>query len=167
MMLKIFIVYFAIGLFLTIKVGRDDFVRWVDEDHLPMLEVVMTAIGISLIIPIVAVYEIIMGIVGIFKRDYSRGGVGLKAVSSFSLYLEVFARQTSSFMRRCNAMYLDNYDHKVLNVAADIISKKAGVSKTRARMMMFWAIDDSEFKDFVINLCKKQNYIIGKDEELA
>ena len=64
-------------------------------------------------------------------------------------------------------MYLDNYNHKVLDVAADIISKKAGVSKTRARMMMFWAIDDSEFKDFVINLCKKQNYIIRKDEELA
>ena len=69
MMLKIFIVYFVIGLFLTIKVGRDDFVRWVDEDHLPMLEVAMTAIGISLIIPIVTVYEIVMGIVGIFKRD--------------------------------------------------------------------------------------------------
>ena len=69
MMLKIFIVYFAIGLFLTIKVGRDDFVRWVDEDHLSMLEVVMIAIGISLIIPIVTVYEIVMGIVGIFKRD--------------------------------------------------------------------------------------------------
>ena len=64
-------------------------------------------------------------------------------------------------------MYLDNYDHKVLNVAADIISEKAGVSKTRARMMMFWAIDDSEFKDFVINSCKKQGYIIRKDEELA
>ena len=60
MMLKIFIVYFAIGLFLTIKVGRDDFVRWIDEDHITMLEVVMTAIGISLIIPIVAVYEIVM-----------------------------------------------------------------------------------------------------------
>ena len=69
MMLKIFIVYFAIGLFLTIKVGRDDFVRWVDEDHLQMLEVVMITIGISLIIPIVAVYEIIMGIVKIFKRE--------------------------------------------------------------------------------------------------
>ena len=69
MMLKIFIVYFVIGLFLTIKVGRDDFVRWVDEDHLTMPEVVMTAIGISLIIPIVAVYEIIMGIVKIFKRE--------------------------------------------------------------------------------------------------
>ena len=61
-------------------------------------------------------------------------------------------------------MYLDNYDHKVLDVAADIISKKARVSKTKARMMMLWAIDDSEFKDFVIDLCKKQNYIIGKDE---
>ena len=61
-------------------------------------------------------------------------------------------------------MYLDNYDHKVLDVAANIISKTAGVSKTKARMMMFWAIDDSEFKDFVIDLCKKQNYIIGKDE---
>ena len=33
-------------------------------------------------------------------------------------------------------MYLDNYDHKVLDVAADMISKKAGVSKTKARMMM-------------------------------
>lgn len=69
MMLKIFIVYFVIGLFLTIKVGRDDFVRWIDEDHLPMPEVVMTAIGISLIIPIVAVYEIIMRFVEIFKRE--------------------------------------------------------------------------------------------------
>ena len=49
MMLKIFIVYFVIGLFLTIKVGRDDFVRWIDEDHLSMPEVVMTAIGISLL----------------------------------------------------------------------------------------------------------------------
>ena len=61
-------------------------------------------------------------------------------------------------------MYLDNYDHKVLDVAADMISKKAGVSKTKARMMMLWAIDDSEFKDFVIDLCKKQNYIVRKDE---
>lgn len=69
MMLKIFIVYFAIGMFLSIKVGRDDFIRWIEEDHLPMPEVVMTAIGISLIIPIVAVYEIIMGIVRIFKRE--------------------------------------------------------------------------------------------------
>ena len=69
MMLKIFIVYFVIGLFLTIKVGRDDFVRWIDEDHLSMPEVVMTAIGISLIIPIVAVYEIVIGIIEIFKRD--------------------------------------------------------------------------------------------------
>ena len=69
MMLKIFIVYFAIGLFLTIKVGSDDFVRWIEEDRLPMPEVVMTAIGISLIIPILTVYEIVMGIVGIFKRD--------------------------------------------------------------------------------------------------
>ena len=64
-------------------------------------------------------------------------------------------------------MYLDNYDHKVLDVAADMISKKAGVSKTKARMMMFWAIDDSEFKDFVIDLCKKQNYIVRKDGGLA
>ena len=69
MMLKIFIVYFVIGLFLTIKMGRDDFVRWIDEDHLSMPEVVMTAIGISLIIPIVAVYEIVIGIIEIFKRD--------------------------------------------------------------------------------------------------
>ena len=69
MMLKIFIVYFVIGAFLSIKVGRDDFIRWIEEDHLPMPEVVMTAIGISLIIPIVAVYEIIMGIVKIFKRE--------------------------------------------------------------------------------------------------
>ena len=61
-------------------------------------------------------------------------------------------------------MYLDNYDHKVLNIAADIISKKTGVSKTKAKKMMIWAIDDSEFKDFVIDLCKKQSYIIGKDE---
>ena len=68
MMLKIFIVYFAIGLFLTIKLGRDDFVRWIDEDHLSMPEVVMTAIGISLIIPIVAVYEIVIGIIEILKR---------------------------------------------------------------------------------------------------
>ena len=64
-------------------------------------------------------------------------------------------------------MYLDYYDHKVLNLAAGIISEKAGVSKTKAKMMMFWAIDDWEFKDFVIDLCKKQNYIIGEDEDPA
>ena len=64
-------------------------------------------------------------------------------------------------------MYLDKYDHKVLDVAADMISKKAGVSKTKARMMMLWAIDDSEFKDFVIDLCKKQNYIVRKDRGLV
>ena len=64
-------------------------------------------------------------------------------------------------------MYLDRYDHMVLNIAADIISKKSGVSKTKARMMMLWAIDDSEFKDFVIDLCKKQDYIIRKDGDLA
>ena len=69
MILKIVIVYFAIGLFLTIKVGRDDFVRWIQEGRVPSPEVVMTAIGISLIMPIVAVYEIIMGIVKIFKRE--------------------------------------------------------------------------------------------------
>ena len=69
MMLKIFIVYFVIGVFLSIKVGRDDFVRWIEEDRLQIPEVVMTAIGISLIIPIVAVYEIIMGIVKIFRRE--------------------------------------------------------------------------------------------------
>lgn len=64
-------------------------------------------------------------------------------------------------------MYLDEYDHKVLNIAADIISKEAGVSKTKARKMMFWAIDDTEFKKFVIELCKKQDYIIGTDGDLA
>ena len=64
-------------------------------------------------------------------------------------------------------MYLDHYDHKILNLAAAIISEKAGVSKTKARLMMFWAIEDSEFKDFVIDLCKEQNYIIGKDEDPA
>lgn len=69
MMLKIFIVYFVIGLLLSIKVGRDDFVRWIREDHLPIPEVVILAIGISLMVPIIAVYEIIIGIVGIFKRD--------------------------------------------------------------------------------------------------
>ena len=64
-------------------------------------------------------------------------------------------------------MYLDNYDHKDQNIAADINSEKAGDSKTKAKMMMFWAIDDGEFKDFVIDLCKKQSYIIGKDEDPA
>ena len=56
---------------------------------------------------------------------------------------------------------------RFLNIAADIISEIAVVSKTKARLIMFWAIDDSKFKDFVIDLCKKQNYIIGKDEDPA
>lgn len=59
-------------------------------------------------------------------------------------------------------MYLDNYDHKILNVAVDVISKEAGVSKAKARKMLWWAIDDPKFKDFVIDLCRKQDYIIGK-----
>ena len=69
MMLKIFIMYFVIGMLLTIHMNWDDLIRWIEEDRLPMPEVVMTAIGISLIIPIVAVYEIIMGIIKIFKRE--------------------------------------------------------------------------------------------------
>lgn len=64
-------------------------------------------------------------------------------------------------------MYLGNYDHKILNVAVDVISKEAGVSKAKARKMLWWAIDDPQFKDFVIDLCKKQNYIIGTEGDLA
>lgn len=64
-------------------------------------------------------------------------------------------------------MYLDNYDHKILNVAVDVISKEASVSKAKARKMLWWAIDDPQFKVFVIDLCKKQNYIIGTEGDLA
>ena len=59
-------------------------------------------------------------------------------------------------------MYLDSYDHLVLNTAAKIISTEANVSLTKAKAMLFNAIDDPEFKNFVIDLSKKQGVIPNK-----
>ena len=69
MMLKCFVVYFAIGMLLTIQLEWDDFVRWIEEDNFPIPKVVLITIVVSFFEPIVAVYEIIMGIVKIFKRE--------------------------------------------------------------------------------------------------
>ena len=69
MMLKIFIVYFAIGLFLTIKVGRDDFVRWVDEDDGSILTVVEIVVIGSLLTPIWTVQNFAKGIIEIFRNN--------------------------------------------------------------------------------------------------
>ena len=59
-------------------------------------------------------------------------------------------------------MYLDNYDHLVLNTAANIISTEANVSLTKAKAVLFNAIDDPEFKKFVIDLGKRQGFIPNK-----
>ena len=59
-------------------------------------------------------------------------------------------------------MYLDNYDHLVLNTAAKNISTEANVSLTKAKAMLFNAIDDPEFKNFVIDLSKRQGFIPNK-----
>ena len=59
-------------------------------------------------------------------------------------------------------MYLDSYDHLVLNTAANIISTEANVSLTKAKDMLFNAIDDLEFKNFVIDLSKRQGFIPNK-----
>ena len=52
-------------------------------------------------------------------------------------------------MKGVDTMYLDSYDHLVLNTAAKIISTEADVSLTKAKAMLFNAIDDPEFKKFV------------------
>ena len=59
-------------------------------------------------------------------------------------------------------MYLDSYDHLVLNTAANNVSTEANVSLTKAKAMLFNAIDDPEFKKFVIDLGKRQGFIPNK-----
>ena len=68
MMLKIFIVYFAIGMILTIQLAWDDIVRWIEEDNFPIPKVVLTAIVVSFFEPIAVVCGIIAGIISLLKR---------------------------------------------------------------------------------------------------
>ena len=65
-------------------------------------------------------------------------------------------------MKGVDTMYLDSYDHLVLNTSANIISTEADVSLTKAKVMLFNAIDDPEFKKFVIDLGKRQGFIPNK-----
>ena len=65
-------------------------------------------------------------------------------------------------MKGVDTMYLDSYDHLVLNTAARIISTEADVSLTKAKVMLFNAIDDPAFKKFVIDLSKRQGFIPNK-----
>lgn len=68
MMLKIFIMYFAIGMLLTIQMNWDDLIRWIEEDNLPIPKVVLIAIVASFFVPIAVVCGIIAGIISILKR---------------------------------------------------------------------------------------------------
>ena len=68
MMLKIFIMYFAIGMLLTIQLEWDDFVQWIEEDNFPIPKVVLITIVASFFVPIAVVCGIIAGIISILKR---------------------------------------------------------------------------------------------------
>ena len=68
MMLKCFVVYFAIGVLLTIQLELDDFVRWIEEDNFPMPKVILIAIVVSFFEPIAVVCGIIAGIISVLKR---------------------------------------------------------------------------------------------------
>ena len=69
MIFKCFVMYYAIGILLTIQMTWDEIARWIEEDNFPIPKVVLITIVVSFFEPIVAVYEIIMGIVKIFKRE--------------------------------------------------------------------------------------------------
>ena len=68
MILKIFVIYFAIGVILTIQLAWDDFVRWIEEDRLPIPKAVLMAIVVSFFEPIAVVCGIIAGIISLLKR---------------------------------------------------------------------------------------------------
>ena len=68
MILKIFIVYFAIGMILTIQLAWDDIARWIEEDNFPIPKVVLIAIVVSFFEPIAVVCGIIAGIISVLKR---------------------------------------------------------------------------------------------------
>ena len=68
MMLKIFIVYFAIGMILTIQLAWDDIARWSEEDNFPIPKAVLIAIVVSFFEPIAVVCGIIAGIISLLKR---------------------------------------------------------------------------------------------------
>ena len=69
MMLKFFVVYFAIGLLLAIQLEWRDFARWIEEDNFPIPKAVLIIIVVSFFEPIAVVFGIIMGLISIFKRD--------------------------------------------------------------------------------------------------
>ena len=68
MMLKCFIMYFAIGVILTIQLPWDDIVQWIEEDNSPILKAVLIAIVVSFFEPIAVVCGIIAGIISLLKR---------------------------------------------------------------------------------------------------
>ena len=68
MILKCFIMYFAIGMILTIQLAWDDIARWIEEDNSPILKAVLIAIVVSFFEPIAVVCGIIVGIISLLKR---------------------------------------------------------------------------------------------------
>ena len=69
MIFKCFVMYFAIGMLLTIQLEWDDFVRWIEEDNLSIPNAVLIVIVASVFEPIALVCGIIAGIIDILKRD--------------------------------------------------------------------------------------------------
>ena len=67
-MIRIIILYFAIGMILTIQLVWDNIVRWIEEDNFPILKAVLIAIGVSFFEPIAVVCGIIAGIISLLKR---------------------------------------------------------------------------------------------------
>ena len=69
MIFKCFVMYYAIGILLTIQMTWDEIARWIEEDNLPIPNVVLIVIVASVFEPIAFVFGIIVGIIDILKRD--------------------------------------------------------------------------------------------------
>ena len=69
MIFKCFIMYYAIGMLLTIQMTWDEIARWIEEDNLSIPNAVLIVIVASVFEPIALVCGIIAGIIDILKRD--------------------------------------------------------------------------------------------------
>ena len=68
MIFKCFVMYYAIGILLTIQMTWDEIARWIEEDNLSIPNAVLIVIVASVFEPIALVCGIIAGIIDILKR---------------------------------------------------------------------------------------------------
>ena len=68
-MVQIIIVYYVIGILMTIKFGWDDMADWVKKDNCPVPCVIAIAAFSSLLMPLTPIIGCIIGIIGMFRGD--------------------------------------------------------------------------------------------------